>query len=489
MSILLGLDLGTQSLKAIIYDSQHQKTLAATSSPIDIDRHDDGSAEQKANWWLDALCDCLQQIPEMIRLSVDALSLSGQQHGLVAMNDKGEVLCSVKLWCDTSTTSECEYINRAFGGVEVSREQLGNSIIPGYTASKILWLKRNHFDLYQQLGTILLPHDYLNFVLTGNRVMEYGDASGTGLLDVRQRRWSSKMLRILDPERDLRECLPELMPPHVQIGKILPEIAQEYGLPAGIPVATGGGDNMMAAIGTGNIRDGILTISLGTSGTVYGFSSRPVIDPLGEISAFCSSSGGWLALFCTMNCTGAIKVLATLLDGDLEQLENHLVNSNIGADGVVSVPFYQGERIPNLPNATATLAGLTHSNTISANILRATVEGVTFALRYGLDRLRDVGLVATEIRLIGGGSKSPAWCQMIADVCNLPVKLLENEEAAAFGAALQALWMLEACSLQSIVDTHVRLSNKTYFPQVKAAREYKQAYKRYRETLSLLTQD
>ena len=206
------------------------------------------------------------------------------------------VLAPVKLWCDTATSTECDEIAARFGGQQRCIEKVGNAILPGYTASKIAWLKNHHPELYADLATILLPHDYLNHYLTGELVMERGDASGTGLLDIRARDWHAGMLAAVDPDRELSECLPPLIGAADTVGTLRRPLAEQLGLPAGTPVACGGGDNMMAAIGTGNMTEGRLTMSLGTSGTLFAHADAPCIDPAGELAAFCSSTGGWLPL-------------------------------------------------------------------------------------------------------------------------------------------------------------------------------------------------
>lgn len=262
MSIYLGIDVGTQSVKALCYDVEARQVAAVASSAVDLISDGDGTREQLAQWWWESLIDCLGQIDEGIRAAIAGISVSGQQHGFVPLAADGSVLGPVKLWCDTSTVAECEQITRDFGG-DVARciSEVGNTILPGYTAPKIRWMKNNRHDLYQQLDTILLPHDYMNFLLTGERVMEWGDASGTGLLDIRSRQWHQGMLAAVDGERDLSACLPALVEPGSQVGQLQDKPAESLGLPAGGTVYAGGGDNMMAAIGTGNVANGRLTVN------------------------------------------------------------------------------------------------------------------------------------------------------------------------------------------------------------------------------------
>ena len=314
--------------------------------------------------------------------------------------------------------------------------------------------------------------------------MEAGDASGTGFLNIFTRQWSREMLQAIDPMRDLSECLPSIELENTPIGSLLPRVASELGLPENIPVSIGGGDNMMAAVGTGNVEPGVITMSLGTSGTVYGFSETPVVDSEGEFAGFCSSTGGWLPLVCTMNCTGATELLRNLFEIDLEGFELCLNKSTPGAEGLITIPFFTGERTPNLPNAKACLLGLDDQNTGTNNILRSAVEGVTYGLKYGLGRLADHSVRAEKIILTGGGAKSDVWRQIVADICDAPVEMHKQEEGAAFGAALQALAMLEETELTSLVKEHLdRDSTRCCEPDPSTVTFYDEAYFQYRQSV------
>lgn len=458
MSIVLGIDLGTQSVKVVLYDFLARKAVAVESAPLDIYQTDSGIAEQKAHWWVSALENALNKVEKDLRRKVVAIGVSGQQHGFVPLSQSGEVLAPVKLWCDTSTDSECASIMDAFGGFEACIKEVGNPILPGYTASKVRWLKDANPETYAQMRTILLPHDYMNFYLTGERCMEAGDASGTGFLNIKSRKWSEKMLAAIDPDRDLRECLPDIRVSNEPIGELLPSIADKLSLPAGIPVSIGGGDNMMGAVGTGNISTGSVTMSLGTSGTVYAYTDKPVVDQKGNIAAFCSSTGGWLPLLCTMNCTVTSELMRNLLSADIASFEKQLQAATQGAEGIITVPYFSGERTPNLPDAKGCIFGLDTQNVCSENILRSAVEGATFALRFGLNELAQLGVSANQIVLTGGGANSEAWRQIVADVCNAPVIVLKNNEGAGFGAALQALAMIEGSNadLENLVNEHLQ---------------------------------
>jgi len=439
MKTVVGIDLGTQSLKVVFYDYASCEIVASQSAALDLYQNEKGAAEQQAHWWLNALTEVMGKIDAGIRKTAVAVGVSGQQHGFVPLGKSGEVLAPVKLWCDTSTVAECVDITNAYGGAQKCLDEVGNLIVPGYTASKVRWFANEGGSLYDQLDCILLPHDYLNYYLTGERCMEAGDASGTGFLNIHDRSWSQDMLKAIDPNRDLSECLPPIRTKVGIIGYIHAEASRRTGLPEGIPVSTGGGDNMMGAIGTGNVSPGKVTMSLGTSGTVYAYSDQPVIDPRGEIAAFCSSTGGWLPLLCTMNCTVTTELMRGVLGADIASFEAQVSAAPRGAGGLLTLPFFNGERTPNLPRAKACIVGLDVHNTRSENLLRSAMEGATYALRYGVDRLRELGIDASEICLTGGGAGSLTWRRVVADVCNAPVTVLEQDEGASFGAALQAL--------------------------------------------------
>ncbi|HMB74309.1 MAG TPA: FGGY-family carbohydrate kinase, partial [Gammaproteobacteria bacterium] len=295
-------------------------------------------------------------------------------------------------------------------------------------------------------------------------------------------------LAAVDPDRDLTACLPALVAAGDSIGTTSRDCARRFGLPAGIPVATGGGDNMMAAIGTGNVVAGRLTMSLGTSGTLFAYSDSPVVDRSGNIAAFCSSTGGWLPLLCTMNCTSATELIRGSLDIALEAFDETIAGVAAGCGGLTVLPFFSGERTPNLPGARAEILGLTPTNATKAHLLRATVEGVTFGLRFGLDELRRLGVEAGEIVLTGGGAGSLHWRQIVADICNLPVTMSERDEGACFGAALQALWMLERVteptrSIVEITARHVRPVAQVA-PDTESVAIYERTYAAYRSAVA-----
>lgn len=485
MGTYLGIDIGTQSVKALCYNVQARSVVAVSNSALELISESDGAREQLAHWWLVALKDCMTQIDPAIKRDIVAIGVSGQQHGFVPLAEDGSVLAPVKLWCDTSTELECEQITENFGGRQRCIAEVGNPVLSGYTAPKIRWLKNHRPDEYKRLATILLPHDYINFYLTGERAMECGDASGTGILDLQTRSWHSGMLAAVDEDRDLSSCLPALIEANACMGQLQTSIAEELGLTPGIPVSSGGGDNMMAAIGTGNVVPGRLTVSLGTSGTLFAFSDTPVVDDGEQLAAFCDSTGGWLPLLCTMNCTVSTELTRDLFGIGLDELDERVSAVPPGAMGVVTLPFFNGERSPNLPRGKGCILGLDDSNYSADNLLRSAMESAVYGLRVGLDAFRAQGCDVESVRLTGGGSLSASWRQMVADVFNLPVSVQTSDEGAALGAALQALWMHKSqkdngASIAQIVDENLEIDTaRSCTPQLENAEIYQQHYKNY----------
>jgi xylulokinase len=442
MSLFIGIDSGTQSVKALVLDMDEHRVVARASAPHALiaglpARH----VEQHPQTWIAALGFVIRKVSSKIERSrVRGIGVSGQQHGFVPLDAHGEVIRPAKLWCDTSTVRESEWLNRRLGGRNAVIRRIGLPFLPGYTAPKILWLKRHEPLHYRRLRHVLLPHDYLNFHLTGRYSMECGDASGTALMDVRHRRWSKPAIGAID--ENLMDWLPPLTKSHESAGTLRPDLARQFRLPQGIVVSTGGGDNMMAAIGTGNVQPGVVTLSLGTSGTVFAFSPKPVIDGRGEVAAFCDSTGGWLPLVCTMNVTLVTEKFRRLFGWTHEMFERAVASAPPGAGGLNLTPYFVGERTPDLPLATGSLHGLTLQTLERPYLARAAVEGVSKGLNYGLRRLSQLGLKPREIRLTGGGARSAVWRQIMADMFGVPVVKITEDECAALGAALQAAWCL-----------------------------------------------
>jgi xylulokinase len=441
--ITLGIDSGTQSTKTVALDTTTGEILASAQQAYGfVEAIGEGAMEQDPAVWIAAVETTISKVLEKLgnrRTEVAGIGVSGQQHGLVLLDSQDQVVRPAKLWCDTSTTAECTELTKALGGEAKVVELTGNAMLTGYSAPKILWVRKNEPSNWEKTSSVLLPHDYINWWLTGMKSMEYGDASGTALLNVKTRSWSQPVLDAVAP--GLAAKLPPLRSSEVPAGTLRSDLISQWNLSGNVVVSSGGGDNMMGAIGTGNVSPGIMTASLGTSGTLYAFSPSPVVDPKGEVAAFCDSTGSWMPLACTMNVTLVTELTRALFAGwSHDQYATEAANIPAGSDGLLLLPYLAGERTPNLPKGSGVLHGITTKNFTPAHIARAAMEGVTLGLAYGLERFRALGVTPTEIRITGGGTKSRFWRQLCADVFGVPTACLTSSEGAALGGAIQAAW-------------------------------------------------
>ncbi|MCX7824417.1 MAG: xylulokinase [Verrucomicrobiae bacterium] len=464
----IGIDSGTQSTKAIVVDARNGRVVGAAAKAHGlIPKLPPGHKEQHPKAWIDAVVASVRGALKTAKVNprdVRGIGVSGQQHGFVPLDADGNVIRPAKLWCDTSTAPQCEEIIGRLGGLRRVIELMGIGVPPGFTASKILWLKQNEPQNYAKLATVLLPHDYINFWLTGNKTMEYGDASGTALMNVRTRQWCDEVIAAIDPE--LKGKLPAIQPSDQPAGNLCAAAAKKLGLTTDVMVSAGGGDNMMGAIGTGNTKPGIVTASFGTSGTIYACSDQPVIDPTGEIAAFCDSTGRWLPLLCTMNVTVATEMVRNDFGWTFAKMDAEVRKTPHGANGLLLLPYFEGERTPNVPDGTGVFFGVNHRTFAAGPFARAAMEGVTLGMNYGLNRLRALGIAPTQIRATGGGSQSPVWRQIMADVFNAEVVCTQTAEGAAYGAALQAMWCYarqkgSKVEIWEITDEFVKLDRKS----------------------------
>lgn len=489
----IGVDCGTQSTKVIVLDSASRQIVGEASVAHQLIQADNGRREQNPADWIAAFEQALAAALKKANVpasEVKGIGISGQQHGMVALDKDGHPVHPAKLWCDTESSHENAQLLEQLGGPKGSLERLGIVLQTGYTASKIAWLRHHEPEAYSRIDLILLPHDYLNFYLTGERVTEAGDASGTGYFDTRSRQWSRETFAMVAPELDPDKVLPRVIESHQPAGTVLPIVSERLGLGRDVIVSSGGGDNMMAAIGTGNILPDIMTISLGTSGTLFTASDHPVVSPDGLAANFCSSTGGWLPLICTMNATSATTQIRNLLGLDLNEFNRVAAEATPGAGGITLLPFFNGERVPPLPDATASCVGMSSYNTTPGNMARAALEGATYGLKFGFDAMLSAGKEAPRrIRLVGGGAKSPLWRQLVSDIMNCELVCPQNSESAALGGALQAIWCrggLEgsSTSLEHLCRDAVTLDETTRTrPQDDNVRRYGDLYQIYLETL------
>jgi xylulokinase len=436
----LGIDCGTQGTKALLID-RNGSSLGRGYAPHKLIERESGAREQEPAWWVEALRISVRQAVAQAGGEVAAIGVSGQQHGLVILDEAHDVIRPAKLWNDTETAPQNQQLVEMLGGKKAWFERFGIVPLTGYTVSKLLWIKQNEPDNFVRIRHILLPHEYLNFWLTGRMCAEFGDASGTAFFDVRTRTWTREVLDAIDGGTgQLFAALPPLIGVDEPVGTLRAEVAAELGIAASAIVAAGGGDNMMGAIGTGNVREGVVTLSLGTSSTVYSFHDAAVLDATGNVAPFCASSGGWLPLVCTMNATNVVTQTLQTLGRTVHDIEAALAATQPGAGGLVFLPFLNGERTPDLPQARGSLVGISPNNFTPEHLIRAAIEGVSFGILNGLDLIQH-GAPVDRMLVIGGGSRSAAWRQLLADASGAAVEVPLEEEAGCLGAAIQAIYV------------------------------------------------
>ena len=449
MNYLLGIDVGTSGTKTVLFDESGRAVSSATSE-YPMYQPKNGWAEQDPTDWWNA---CAKTIRTVLQEScaapadVAGVGLSGQMHGLVMLDEHGDVLRRSIIWCDGRTGAQCREIDERVGASRLI-EITANPALAGFTASKILWVRENEPELYRRCRHILLPKDYIRYRLTGLLATEVSDASGMNLMDIPKRSWSAEVLEKLGIDTSL---LPELHESCEVAGTVTGEAAAQTGLAAGTPVVCGAGDNAAAAVGTGVVEIGKAFTTIGTSGVVYAHADRLAIDPRGRVHTFCSAvPGKWTVMGCTLaaglslkwmrdNFFPAEKETAAGMGVDPYTLMDRQAGKvPIGANRLLFLPYLMGERSPLLdPDARGVFLGLSAIHT-KYDLLRAVMEGVVYSLRDCLDILRGMGVVSSEMLACGGGGSSPLWRQMLADVYGCPVKTAVSKEGPALGAAILA---------------------------------------------------
>jgi xylulokinase len=436
MPLVGGVDSSTQATKVEVRDSDSGRLVAsgrAAHPPTQPPK-----SEQDPLSWSDAFAAAWAQCgsPEVASISVAA-----QQHGLVVCDEKGQPLRPAKLWNDTESAPDAGWLVKQFGGPEAWAEAVGTVPVASLTISKLSWLHRSEPETFERMARLLLPHDWLTFQLCGEYVTDRGDASGTGYWSPSSGTWRFDLLEIVDKDEKWPLMLPRVLAPT--------EPAGEW--EGGAVVGPGTGDNMAAALGLG-LRPGDVAVSLGTSGTVFAVSERPTADPTGAVAGFADATGRFLPLVCTMNATRASDAVARLLAVDREGLDRLALDAQPGAGGVVLVPYFDGERTPNRPEATGTLAGL-RSEVSREQVARAAFEGVVCGLLDGLDALSAAGVdVSGRLFLVGGGARSAAYRRIVADLTQRPVIVPDDPEAVATGACVQAAAVLDSRSFDELAS-------------------------------------
>jgi D-xylulose kinase len=481
--LFLGLDVGTQGTKALLIDAAAAAVVARGEAHYGlIAGLGPGHAEQHPHTWIEAVRTAAAEALRGFDAGrVQGIGVSGQQHGCVVLDEHGCVVRPAKLWCDTSTAPEARALSA----------RLGRAVPTGFTASKLLWLRQREPLRWRCVRTVLLPHDYVNLVLCGNACMEAGDASGTGFFDPAARAFDRAAMAAIDEQLD--RLLPELVGAGDPAGRLSAEGAQLLGLRQGLLVSAGGGDNMMSAIGSGATRSGVVTLSLGTSATLFARSERPVLDPDGLIAPFCSSDGAFLPLLCVMNCTGLLEEVKAAFGMDHGLLTAAAAAVPPGSDGLLWLPFLQGERVPDLPEATGTLLGLRPGLLRAGHLYRAAMEGVALNLAWGADRLRALGLHIERVHAVGGAARNGLWLAILADCLGVPVQPLLETESAALGAAIQALWTVRrqrepGLSCDAVARPFVHPAGEAAVPDPGRTRSYRELGRGFRGEVARLWQ-
>ncbi|UCC85264.1 MAG: hypothetical protein JSW46_10280 [Gemmatimonadota bacterium] len=454
-ALFAGLDVSTQSCKLVVIDVENGSVLHVDRVEYDRDLPSygteegavaglgEGVSESDPRMWIEAVEILLERLSEagVPADRVRCISVSGQQHGLVALTADGDLARPrAKLWNDFSTAEECRVLTEAVGGPEAMIEEVGNSQRTGYTAPKILHLRRHEPEAYAHASTLFVVHNYINWYLTGGadggvRVMEPGDTSGMALWHPGTGRWSRKVIEAIDPK--LPEKLPPVRPADQTIGNVGANLAARFGLSPDCRIDAGAGDNMYGALGTGNFEPGIVTVSLGTSGTACTVLDEPFIDPTGEIAAYCDSTGRYLPLLCVSNMSNGYNAALERFELTHEEFDSLVLSAPAGNRGRVLVPWYEGERTPDLPHAAPLYFGFGLADFEPATLCRAVLEGHVLNLYEGFTRMP---VTPDEIRLTGGLANSSSWCQTIADVFRAETVPVRGE-GAALGAAIHAAWV------------------------------------------------
>ena len=443
MQYLLGLDVGTSGAKALLCDERGGVLATALAEyPLSTPRPL-WSEQNPADWWRGTR-EAIQAVLKTAGADgsqVTALGLTGQMHGAVFLDARDKVIRPALLWNDQRTAAECAEITEQVGAERLIAIA-GNPALTGFQAPKILWLRNHEPDNYARLTRVLLPKDYVRLLLTGVAAADASDAAGTLLLDLRARDWSDEILQALDIPH---AWLPRVVEGPDVTGGLLPGIAAHLGLPAGLPVIAGGGDNAAAAVGTGIVRTGLISSSIGTSGVLFAHADAIALDPRGRLHTFCHAVPGQYHLMAvTLAAGGSFQWFRNTLRQlglpalNYDELTALAARVPIGAEGLVFLPYLSGERTPHLdPLARGAFVGLTTRHTV-AHLARAVMEGVVFSLRDGLEIMRALGLSPSEVRATGGGGRSPLWRQMQADIYGAEVATLAAEEGPAYGTALLA---------------------------------------------------
>jgi len=501
MAYLLGLDIGTSGVKALLLRTDGTVAATAISKEYPLYAPRPQWAEQVPEDWWEATKEVLQAVLAKAGAKgeeVAAIGLSGQMHGSVFLNEKDEVIRPALLWCDQRTGPQCEVITAKLGQ-ETILEELSNPVLTGFTAPKILWLKDNEPANFERVRKILLPKDYIRLKLTGEYATEVSDASGTALFNVRKRQWSQVVLDKLELDRELLPAVYES--PEVS-GHVSKSVVSETGLKAGTPVVGGGGDQAAGAVGNGIVEPGIVSSTLGTSGVVFAFADEPFLDPELRVHTFCHAvPGKWHVMGVILSAGGAFRWLRDALCSEekslaersgrdpYEYMNEQAAQAPAGSEGLLFLPYLAGERTPYPdPEARGVFSGLTlrHSK---PHLMRAVMEGVAFGLRDSFEILKEMGVPVKRVRASGGGARSELWLKIQASVTGYTHNLVNVDEGGSLGVALLAgvgtgVWDSVEAACKAVVQ-----ETEGQAPDPEWQARYEALYPYYRRLYSQLKQE
>ena len=432
---LIGIDVGTSGTKCVLFDTEGNTIFSCTKEYPMYQPHNGWAEQSPEDWWNAAKAALIEVCAKAADGEISGIGLSGQMHSLVLLDKDKRVIRPAILWCDQRTGAECEEIESTIGHDRLI-EITANPALPGFTASKILWVKNNEPENFDKIRHILLAKDYIRLKLTGEFATDVSDASGMQLLDVKKRCWSQEVCEKLGVDMSY---LAKVYESCEVTGRITKAASSETGLPEGIPVAGGGGDNACAAIGTGVYCDGKAFTTIGTSGVVFAHTSKPIIDKKGRIHTFCAAvPGEWHVMGVTQAAGLSLNWFKNNLASDVSyaEIDKECENIPIGSEKLIYLPYLMGERTPILDsNARGVFFGLSAMHT-KYHMARSVIEGVSYSLYSCLEVLDEVGISTSDMALCGGGAKSSFWHSMIADIYGKTVKTMMSNEGASLGAAI-----------------------------------------------------
>jgi xylulokinase len=477
--LYIGVDLGTSAVKLLLMDEKGEiKNVISREYPLFFPHP--GWSEQNPEDWKKAV---LEGIPELLKgqdaSQVAGIGAGGQMHGLVVLDENDEVIRPAILWNDGRTQKQVDYLNEEIGR-DVLSARTANIAFAGFTAPKILWMRENEPELFARIRKIMLPKDYINYILTGVHCTDYSDASGMLLLDVKNRCWSREMLDLCGITEDQ---MPKLFESYECVGTLKPEIAACLGLPASVRVAAGAGDNAAAAVGTGTVGEGGCNISLGTSGTVFISSEHFGVDPHNALHSFDHADGGYHLMGCMLSAASCNKWLMENVLGtsDFAAEQAPITDDRLGNNGVFFLPYLMGERSPiNDVLARGTFTGMT-MDTGRVDMVQAMLEGVAFAIRDSVEVARSLGIQINRSNICGGGAKSPLWKKIMANVLNIELDSSESEQGPGMGGAMLAMVACGAYpTVKAACDAIVHVTS-TVKPDPEIAARYEKRYSQFRE--------